>query len=113
MWGGSSAYINGQYTFTVLNYWLTRLVVTFDKTTSQGNLAMVIYEWADVKYLGKPTISNTDEELPVRPSFTQITLSLNERNRGPTSAQRVQSVLAIVRLTSRDVLFLICLRARQ
>jgi hypothetical protein len=48
MWGGSSAYIN----------------VTFDQTTSQGNLAMVIYEWADVKYLGKPTISNTDEELP-------------------------------------------------
>jgi hypothetical protein len=66
MWGGSSAYINGMNTRTLLEICLTRLVVTFDKTTSQGNLAMVIYEWADVKYLGKATISNTDEELPVR-----------------------------------------------
>ncbi|KAI0639574.1 lung seven transmembrane receptor-domain-containing protein [Trametes polyzona] len=36
MWGGKNAYIN----------------VTFD-SGSQGQLAMVIYEWGDVKYLGK------------------------------------------------------------
>ncbi|KJA25787.1 hypothetical protein HYPSUDRAFT_213719 [Hypholoma sublateritium FD-334 SS-4] len=47
MWGGPSAYIN----------------VTFD-AASQGNLAMVIYEWADVQYLGKETTTNSDEDLP-------------------------------------------------
>ncbi|KAF8913100.1 protein PTM1 [Gymnopilus junonius] len=47
MWGGPSAYIN----------------VTFDNT-SQGNLAMVIYEWADVKYLGKETTPDVDDGLP-------------------------------------------------
>ncbi|KAH9858027.1 lung seven transmembrane receptor-domain-containing protein [Lenzites betulinus] len=36
MWGGKNAYIN----------------VTFD-ASSQGQLAMVIYEWGDVEYLGK------------------------------------------------------------
>jgi len=46
MWGGSSAYIN----------------VTFD-STSQGDIAMVIYEWADVKYLGKQP-KRTDDDLP-------------------------------------------------
>ncbi|KAF9480061.1 hypothetical protein BDN70DRAFT_878100 [Pholiota conissans] len=45
MWGGPSAYIN----------------VSFD-AASLGNLAMVIYEWKDVQYLGKETIS--DEPLP-------------------------------------------------
>ncbi|KIM47770.1 hypothetical protein M413DRAFT_209068 [Hebeloma cylindrosporum] len=48
MWGGPSAYIN----------------VSFD-STSQGDLAMVIYEWADVRYLGKVTTPVDDEiDLP-------------------------------------------------
>ncbi|KAI0669739.1 lung seven transmembrane receptor-domain-containing protein [Trametes maxima] len=38
MWGGKNTYIN----------------VTFD-SASQGQLAMVIYEWGDVAYLGKET----------------------------------------------------------
>ncbi|KAL0951511.1 hypothetical protein HGRIS_008196 [Hohenbuehelia grisea] len=46
MWGGSSTYIN----------------VTFDKE-SKGQLAMVVYEWADAQYLGKVT-SDTDDTLP-------------------------------------------------
>jgi hypothetical protein len=47
MWGGSQAYIN----------------VSFDNA-SPGHLAMVIYEWTDVMYLGKPTTSETDDDLP-------------------------------------------------
>ncbi|KIY69163.1 hypothetical protein CYLTODRAFT_489174 [Cylindrobasidium torrendii FP15055 ss-10] len=43
MWGGDSTFIN----------------VTFD-ATSQGNVAMVIYEWADAQYLGKITASEND-----------------------------------------------------
>ncbi|TBU49906.1 lung seven transmembrane receptor-domain-containing protein [Dichomitus squalens] len=45
MWGGKNTYIN----------------VTFD-SSSQGQLATVIYEWGDVSYLGKDT--STDEDLP-------------------------------------------------
>ncbi|KAJ8474622.1 hypothetical protein ONZ45_g15889 [Pleurotus djamor] len=45
MWGGDSAYIN----------------VTFD-STSQGQLAMVVYEWTDSDYLGK--VTNPEEILP-------------------------------------------------
>jgi hypothetical protein len=41
----------------------THINVSFDPT-SQGHLAMVIYEWRDVAYLGKVT-SETDEGLPV------------------------------------------------
>ena len=37
--------------------------VTFD-STSQGQLAMVIYEWKDMQYLGKIT-SQVDNMLPV------------------------------------------------
>ncbi|KAF9535642.1 protein PTM1 [Crepidotus variabilis] len=47
MWGGKNAYIN----------------VTFD-SVSQGQLAMVIYEWKDERYLGKPQKSDPEEELP-------------------------------------------------
>ncbi|KAF8846021.1 hypothetical protein BDN67DRAFT_1018676 [Paxillus ammoniavirescens] len=47
MWGGPETYIN----------------VTFDPSTSHGQVAMVIYEWKDVKYLGKVT-SETDDSLP-------------------------------------------------
>ncbi|KAJ7161382.1 lung seven transmembrane receptor-domain-containing protein [Mycena crocata] len=46
MWANEDTYIN----------------VTFD-ATSQGQLAMLIYEWTDVEYLGKVT-SFTDEQLP-------------------------------------------------
>lgn len=48
--------------------------VTFEP--SQGQLAMVIYEWNDVKYLGKIT-STTDDTLPV---------SEHSRNANRTSA---------------------------
>lgn len=41
-----------------------RVVVTFDESSSQGQVAMVIYEWKDVKYLGVTT-STTDDSLPV------------------------------------------------
>lgn len=36
--------------------------VTFD-STSQGQVAMVIYEWSDVEYLGK--VTSTVGDLPV------------------------------------------------
>jgi hypothetical protein len=38
------------------------VAVTFD-ATSQGQLAMAIYEWQDASYLGKVTIG--DDDLPV------------------------------------------------
>ena len=63
MWGGPSAYINGNlnaHNKVILN----SLPVSFD-STSQGQLAMVIYEWKDAKYLGKVHHSDTDNELPV------------------------------------------------
>ncbi|KIJ66304.1 hypothetical protein HYDPIDRAFT_87001 [Hydnomerulius pinastri MD-312] len=47
MWGGPETFIN----------------VTFDAATSHGQVAMVIYEWQDVKYLGAVT-SETDDTLP-------------------------------------------------
>ncbi|KAG6876836.1 hypothetical protein C0992_011599 [Termitomyces sp. T32_za158] len=47
MWASKSTYIN----------------VSFD-ATSQGQVAMVIYEWADAGYLGKSTDA-TDDYLPV------------------------------------------------
>ncbi|THH07355.1 hypothetical protein EW145_g3438 [Phellinidium pouzarii] len=46
MWGGSKPYIN----------------VSFD-ADSKGQLAMVIYEWKDSEFLGKPT-STVDDTLP-------------------------------------------------
>ncbi|EIW64216.1 uncharacterized protein TRAVEDRAFT_41629 [Trametes versicolor FP-101664 SS1] len=45
MWGGKNAYIN----------------VTFD-SGSLGQLAMVIYEWSDVKYLGKDATTGRPEK---------------------------------------------------
>ena len=50
----------------------TYINVTFDQG-SQGQLAMVIYEWGDYKYLGKVT-SEEEEWLPV------CALSLNASN---------------------------------
>lgn len=38
--------------------------VTFDAGSSHGQVAMVIYEWKDVKYLGRVT-SETDDTIPV------------------------------------------------
>ncbi|KAF8922087.1 protein PTM1 [Mucidula mucida] len=46
MWAGDSTFIN----------------ISFE-ATSQGNVAMVVYEWADAQYLGKVT-SRTDDLLP-------------------------------------------------
>ncbi|KIK70735.1 hypothetical protein GYMLUDRAFT_149265 [Collybiopsis luxurians FD-317 M1] len=51
MWASSTTYIN----------------VSFD-ATSQGQLAMVIYEWSDSEYLGKLT-SVTDELLPPQKTY--------------------------------------------
>lgn len=52
--------------------WFTNMytqctLVTFDNT-SPGQVAMVIYEWQDVKYLGKVT-SKVDDLLPVSISY--------------------------------------------
>lgn len=49
---------------------LTVFTVTFDPTSS-GQVALVIYEWADVAYLGAETPDETvgsghDSNLPVR-----------------------------------------------
>lgn len=65
MWGGPSAYING-ILFSQDNFGGAEFSpVSFD-STSQGDLAMVIYEWADVRYLGKVTTPVDDEiDLPV------------------------------------------------
>ena len=45
------------------------VAVTFD-ATSQGQLAMAIYEWQDVSYLGKVTIG--DNDLPVSVPYHPI-----------------------------------------
>lgn len=44
--------------------------VSFD-SSSQGQLAMVIYEWADAPYLGKIT-SEEDDYLPVSTNHLPI-----------------------------------------
>ena len=44
--------------------------VSFD-IVSPAHLAMVIYEWADVLYLGKVTRSETDDNLPVSLSILE------------------------------------------
>lgn len=64
MWSGTSTYINGNTTTS-----LSTLVqahshaVTFEPE-SQGQVAMVIYEWVDSRYLGKVVDPNA-EYLPV------------------------------------------------
>ena len=70
-------------------------IVTFDETSSQGQVAMVIYEWKDVKYLGVTT-SVSDDSLPVSdPLITHpALLSNNLRSRRPTYAQQMQSEIA-------------------
>lgn len=76
MWGGPSAYINGiLYHLRIVMDPHWNILVSFDNT-SQGNLAMVIYEWADVKYLGKETTPDVDDDLPVRLAFPQTCLNI-------------------------------------
>jgi len=41
-----------------------QIQVTFDKG-SQGQVAMVIYEWADAPYLGKKDSADEDDLVPV------------------------------------------------
>lgn len=50
------------------------LLVTFD-ARSQGQLASVIYEWGDVKYLGKET--SRDGDLPVSTRSLSAVHTLN------------------------------------
>ena len=64
MWGGSQAYINGTHHFLLVCVVSNLQAVSFDNA-SPGHLAMVIYEWTDVMYLGKITTSETDDDLPV------------------------------------------------
>lgn len=67
MWADESTHIDGTSALrhaprnTQVHASVTQ--VTFD-ATSQGQLSMVIYEWADVEYLGKIT-SYIDDTLPV------------------------------------------------
>lgn len=49
--------------------------VSFDNA-SPGHLAMVIYEWTDVMYLGKTTTSETDDDLPVSLFFLKYIYNL-------------------------------------
>lgn len=58
MWGDSNTHID----------------ITFDNS-SQGQLAMVIYEWSDSQYLGKIT-SLSDDTLPVSSSLVGFTSSV-------------------------------------
>lgn len=67
MWGSQSTYINGQSptpnSCKSRFPHLDKFVVTFDGK-SQGQLAMVVYEWSDMAYLGKVT-STVNTDLPV------------------------------------------------
>jgi hypothetical protein len=64
MWSGKSTYINGNINNTPLKILLLiQAIVTF-AAGSQGQLALVVYEWADSKYLGKVTNPN-ESYLPV------------------------------------------------
>jgi hypothetical protein len=77
MWGGSSAFINGmQHILVTCSNLYFVSSVSFD-ATSQGNLATIIYEWADVQYLGKETTTDTEEPLPVRTIYNVSFSHLN------------------------------------
>ena len=68
MWTSENTYING--ISQPLHIYHRRLVgfsVTFD-AKSQGQLASVIYEWEDVKYLGKN--ASRDGDLPVSTTYS-------------------------------------------
>ncbi|KAF8509794.1 lung seven transmembrane receptor-domain-containing protein [Gautieria morchelliformis] len=68
MWGGKNAHIN----------------VSFDNN-SQGQVAMVIYEWKDVGYLGKPS-SQIDDTLPR--TYVCTTAALGDGFCNPSSLGR-------------------------
>ena len=51
--------------------------VSFDNNVSPAHLAMVIYEWTDVQYLGKITTSETDDNLPVSLSMLKYIYNLS------------------------------------
>jgi hypothetical protein len=63
MWSGTSTYINGNIKHLSTLIQAHSHVVTFEPE-SQGQVAMVIYEWADSGYLGKVIDPNADY-LPV------------------------------------------------
>ncbi len=63
MWSSQNTFINGTRPIYELPTGIKLGLVSFD-STSQGHLAMVIYEWRDYQYLGKVT-SETEEHLPV------------------------------------------------
>jgi hypothetical protein len=75
MWGGSQAYINGIIISFLVAVVSNLQAVSFDNA-SPGHLAMVIYEWTDVMYLGKATISGTDDNLPVSLSILKYIYNL-------------------------------------
>jgi len=73
---------------------LMRYLVTFDESSSQGQVAMVVYEWKDVKYLGVIT-SMTDDSLPVSNPLQHVCcLSNSTPSRRPTYAQQMHSEAA-------------------
>lgn len=64
MYGGENAYINGERRrVPKLRSSLTLIRIVSFVNGSKGQLAMVIYEWEDVRWLGK----ETDPTQPVRP----------------------------------------------
>ena len=69
--------------------------MTFD-SGSQGQLAMVIYEWGDMAYLGK--VTSTANDMPVSaPSLASATHAhLATRSRRHTSAHPTLSKVASV-----------------
>jgi hypothetical protein len=76
MYGGEKAYISCEqrYPRPVHLFLDTRLLwsqitVTFDPT-STGQLALVLYEWSDVKYLGAD--SPGDDSMPVRSALRAL-----------------------------------------
>jgi hypothetical protein len=72
MWSSQSTYINGMVLPGLRVYDCTYVILMCTLVTfqpSQGQLAMVIYEWSDMKYLGKIT-SVSDDTLPVSGRFT-------------------------------------------
>lgn len=82
------------------------LAVTFD-ASSQGQLAMVVYEWADMRYLGKVT-SMVDDYLPVRTSPRSDRVSdcnMNELSRRHTSARPTRCAGASARRHNSADLF--------
>lgn len=64
--------------------------VTFDPS-STGQLALVLYEWSDVKYLGADTPG--DDSLPVRQTFGMLLPTVpnlaRSLSRKPTFARRL------------------------